>query len=415
MTAETVPTCDVAIVGGGPAGLSAAVELKRLGVGSVVVIERGRAAGGIPRHCGHSPFGMREFRRLLGGPEYAERLVARAVAAGVEIQTLTSVVSLAPGPHLVLSQPSGVSSLSARRVLIATGVREKSRAARLIGGTKPGGVLSTGALQGLVYMGGLAPFRRPVILGTELVSFSALLTCRHAGMRPAAMIEPNPRVTAWKGSSLLPRVLGVPLLLETTLNRIEGASSVTAVEVRDKSGRTSMIETDGVIVTGQFLPDASLLRESHLAIDPLSGGPEVDQFLRCSDPTYFAAGNLLRPVETAGWCWAEGRAAAHLIAKSLAGALPGPEPSRNLSIGSDALKYVVPQRIAPGASDGALRHIQVRVRRPARGTLSLVASGRDLWSRRIAALPERRILIPLDRLPCPLLEPATIVLKEELA
>lgn len=411
MTADPARTYDVAIIGGGPAGLSAAVELKRLGVVSVVVLEREGEAGGIPRHCGHYPFGMREFSRVLRGPDYAARLVERALSAGVEIRTRASVTSLRPGPQLDITSPDGLTTLRASRVLIATGVREKTRAARLIGGTKPGGVLSTGALQGLVYLDGLKPFSRPVVLGTELVSFSALLTCRHAGIKPVAMIEPNTRITAWRASRLLPGALGVPLMLESAITRIEGRTQVEAVEIADRSGRVSRLETDGVIVTGQFVPEASLLRDSHLAVDGMSGGPSVDQFFRLSDPAYFAAGNLLRPVETAGWCWAEGRAAARMIAGSLAGALPEAGPRAGLSLVGDALKYVVPQRLV--AASGAPRTLQVRVHRPARGTLSVVVSGRDVWSQRINALPERRILIPLDRLPLDLNGPVHIVFAED--
>jgi hypothetical protein len=325
------------------------------------------------------------------------------------------VTALKPGPHLLITSPNGLSAIDASRVLIATGVREKSRAARLIGGTKPGGVLSTGALQGIVYLDCLRPFRRPVILGTELVSFSALLTCRHAGIRPAAMIEPNSQITAWQSSSLLPRILEVPLLLETSLQRIEGRSFVTGVEVADRSGHTSMIETDGVIVSGQFLPEAGLLHESHLAVDALSGGPQVDQFFRLSDSSYFAAGNLLRPVETAGWCWAEGRAAARMIARSLEGMLPEPVPSVIVTISGDALKYVVPQRITMAPPDSAMRQLQVRVRRPVRGILSVVVEDRALWSQKIDALPERRILIPLNRLLPEMTGTASLVLTESTA
>lgn len=415
MKAELAPTYDVAIIGGGPAGLSAAAELKRLGVGSVIVLEREREAGGIPRHCGHYPFGMREFSRVLRGPDYAARLVNKAVHSGVDVLTQVAVTALQPGPRLAIATPNGVSTLTARRVLIATGVREKTRAARLIGGTKPGGIVSTGALQGLVYLDGIQPFLRPVVLGTELVSFSALLTCRHAGIEPVAMIEPGPRVTAWSASALLPRVLGIPVLLETAIARILGRAQVEAVEVSDRAGHLRTIETDGVIVSGQFVPEAALLRESHLMIDPVSGGPAVDQFLRLSDPDYFAAGNLLRPVETAGWCFAEGRDAARMIAQSLSGALPDPEKSINVTVSGDALKYVVPQRVLVGAAAGAMRHFQLRVTRPVRGALSIVVDGREVCSQKITALPERRILLSLDRLPADMNSAAKIVLTEDTA
>jgi len=390
---------DVAIIGAGPAGLSAAVELKRLGVASIVVLERESTAGGIPRHCGHSPFGMREFQRVLSGPDYAARLVAEAHTSGAGIMTETTVTALHPGPRLEITTPEGLSEITARRVLIATGTRERSRAARLIGGTKPGGVLSTGALQGLVYLDGVKPFHRPVVLGTELVSFSALLTCRHAGIKPAAMIEPNARITAWRASRLLPALLGVPVMLATEVTAVRGGTQVEAVEVRDRNGVTRTIEADGLIVTGDFVPEASLLAASHLQTSPATRGPEFDQLLRLSDPNYFAAGNLLRPVETAGWCWNEGRTAARMIARSLAGTLPDSKTRIAITATGDALKYVAPQRLAEDTADGGLRHLQVRVKRPVRGTLALVAGGRILWSRRISALAERRILVPIEPLP----------------
>jgi hypothetical protein len=300
-------------------------------------------------------------------------------------------------------------------VLVATGVREKSRAARLIGGTKPGGVHSTGALQGLVYLDGIRPFRRPVILGTELVSFSALLTCRHAGIKPVAMIEPNSRVTAWGAASLLPRLLGVPVMRDSALTRICGGSRVEAVEVRERHGKTRLIETDGVIVSGEFLPEATLLRDGHIAIDYLSGGPEFDQYLRLSDPDYFAAGNLLRPVETAGWCWAEGRAVARVIVRSLAGALPAPQAGLSLLVTGSALKYAVPQRVVVDAAGGAVRHLQLRVTKPVRGSIAISHEGRQVLSRRIAAQPERRILLPLDMLPRGLTGHAEITITEDTA
>jgi NADPH-dependent 2,4-dienoyl-CoA reductase/sulfur reductase-like enzyme len=413
MTIELPEACDVAIVGGGPAGLAAATELRASGVRNVVVLEREPEAGGIPRHCGHYPFGMRELHRVLRGPDYAARLVARARLAGVEIHTGITVTALRPSGTLELSTPQGLRQLSAQRVLLCTGVREKSRTARLIGGTRPGGVLSTGALQGMVYLKGIAPFRRPVILGTELVSFSALMTCRHAGIRPVAMIEAGSRTTARWPSQALPRVMGVQLMLNTELCAIHGDSRVEEVVIREADGTTRRIATDGVIVSGRFLPEASLLQASHLAVDRRSGGPRIDQFGRCSDPAFFAAGNLLRPVETAGWSWAEGRKAGRAIAASLAGRLPAPQGGLSLNVKGDALKYVLPHRLVPGgAPETAVTRIQMRVTRAARGRLRLLVDGAEVWSRRFASLPERRIDLPLSLLPAGAEGTAEFILEE---
>jgi len=381
---------DVIIVGSGPAGLGAATTLRGHGH-SVTVLDREPQAGGIPRHCGHYPYGLREFRRLLKGPAYAARLTATALVTGVQIRTNTTVTALHPGPRLSITGPDGASEISAKAILLATGTRESSRAARLIGGTKPGGILSTGALQGMVYLAHQRPFQNPVILGTELVAFSAIMTCRHLGIRPVAMIEPGARTTAPLPTAIYPRLHGIPLHLNTTLDAIHGSTQVTGVTLRQGS-RIWDQPCDGVIISGQFRPDNALLTTSHLTMDPATLGPEVDQFGRCSDPGYFAAGNLLRAVETAGYCWAEGRAIGHAIARALSGDLPS-GPDHKITTSGHALKYALPQRLSPG-TDAALPVLQLRVTQAIRGQITLTTNGQST-AHQINALPERRITLPL--------------------
>ncbi|RYH09641.1 NAD(P)/FAD-dependent oxidoreductase [Tropicimonas sp. IMCC6043] len=382
---------DVAIIGGGPAGLSAAAELKRLGVASVLVLERDSEAGGVPRLCGHSPFGFREFHRPMFGPAFARALVARAREAGADIRPATTVTSLGPGPRLTVTSDEGVAEIAARAVLVATGAREASRAERLIGGSKPGGVMVTGALQGLVYGAGARPFRRPLILGTELVSFSAILTCRHASIRPVAMVEPSERIVARAPSGLLPQVLGIPLYLATDIAEIRGGERVEAVVLATATGDVT-IETDGVVVTGRFRPESTLARLGGLEIDTHTGGPSVDTCGRSSEPGFYAAGNILRPVETAGRCWEEGRAVARAIARDLAA--PAADRGATVTLAEGPLRYVMPQRLS---SDGppALNELQLRADRPARGRLSLRAEGREILGHKVSVRPERRIRIPL--------------------
>lgn len=383
------------IVGAGPAGLSAAVTLRRMGVERVVVLDREATPGGIPRHCAHPPYGLREFGWIMTGPTYARRLVAAARAAGAEIRAATTVTALRPGPAVEVTSDAGRATIRARAVLLATGVRESTRAQRLIGGTRPGGVLSTGALQGMVHLAGVLPFRRPAILGSEMVAFSALMTCRAHDIRPVAMIEPGARTVARWPAALLPRALGIPLMLNTTVAAIEGGARVEGLCVQTPRG-PRRLAADGLIVSGGFRPEGALLPGSHLTRDPGTGGPEVDPHGRLSDPAFFAAGNLLHPVETAGWCWNEGRRVARSIVLGLRGALPlpAPDPAGGRIALRGPLAYVTPRRIcAPG--DAALDRLILRMARPARGRLSLRVDGHEIAGSTLDARPERRLFLPL--------------------
>lgn len=399
---------EIIVVGGGPAGLAAATLLSQAGR-RVMVLEREVEAGGIPRHCGHYPFGLREFHRLLRGPDYAARLRASALAAGVMIRSRTTVTALLPGGVIEATDDAGPATLSAGAVLLATGVRETSRAARLIGGVKPGGVMSTAALQGMVYLNQQRPFQRPVILGTELVAFSALLTCRHAGIRPLAMIEPQGRVTVRKPSQGLALLMGVPIHLSSEISAIHGRARVEGVTIATPDGALTL-PADGVIVSGGFRPEAALLCASHLEVDPASGGPVVDRWGRLSDPAYFAAGNLLRGVETAGWCWSEGRRTAHAILASLEGRLPPPGGAR-LTLAHPALRLALPQVIGATGSDAPHGRLQVRLEKPIKGQLRLMQGTKVLAAAHVDSLPERRLSLPLPAVQD--FEPMTLMIEEQ--
>jgi len=392
-----VETRDVVIVGAGPTGLAAAVRLKKLGIDDLVVLERETEAGGIPRHCGHTGFGLREFGRLMTGPAFARRAARDAEAAGVELRLGTAVTALAAGGTLDVATPQGPARLRARRVLLATGVRETPRPPRLVSGTRPWGVMTTGALQQLVYLKGLRPFARAVIVGSELVSFSAILTLRAGGMRPVAMIEPGARITARRPGDLVARyILGVPVLTETRLHAIHGGNRVEGVVVEDRHGH-HRIDCDGVIFTGRFLPESAIMSRDVLDFDPGTGGPAVDQTWRCSDPAYYACGNLVHPVETAGRCYREGLAAAQAIAADLAGPC-APDAARVTVELDGALRYLCPQVVTLPAASAPRWRFNARAAREASGRLALLADNSALWSRHVHALPERRLTVPADAL-----------------
>jgi len=310
---------DVAIIGAGPTGLSAAIKLKESGIKRVIVLEREPEAGGIPRHCGHPPFGIREYFRILNGPAYAKRLVKNALQSGVEIALKTSVTTLKPHGYLDIVSPEGTEQLHAKRVLLATGTRETPRSARFISGNRPLGICNTGTLQSMIYLKKMIPFRSPVIVGTEIVSFSALLTCKKAGIKPVEIIEENQKTSVAWPLHYAARVFGIPLHLNTQIINIMGKNRVSALQVIDKKENSRTIECDGILFTGQFTPESSLARMSHLQLEPQTGIPVTNQLYCCSDPAYYATGNLVHnPVKVAGKCWKKGQIVAESIIQDLA-------------------------------------------------------------------------------------------------
>lgn len=394
----------VLIVGAGPAGLAAAAVLADAGL-RVTLAERQAQAGGLPLTCGHSPFGWREFRRLLSGPAYAARLIDQAMGAGASLRLSTSVADIAPDGAVTLTSGAGLERLRPDRILLATGAREASRAERLLPGERPLGVLTTGALQDMWFRHGARPFRRPVILGSELVAMSAILTCRQAGAPPLALLEPAGQLIARAPFRWLPRATGLPVHTGVTITDLVAHQGRLAAIRFTAGGQEQEIAADGLVLTGAFRPEAGLARLAGLAIDPATQGPVVDARGRSSNPRIHVAGNALRGVETAGWCWEEGRAVARALLDDLA--RPGPA-GHPLTLGP-GLAWVLPQHLAP---EPALA-LQLRASRPIRGrVLARDAQGRILLALPVTSAPERRILLPM----APLLaldQPLTLSLEAE--
>jgi thioredoxin reductase len=366
-------SADVAIVGGGPAGLAAAVALRRAGAGSVVVLEREAQAGGIPRHAHHPGFGLRDLRRVLDGPAYARRWAELAERAGADVRVSTQATGWTPDGALEVTSPGGRATLAARAVVLATGCRERPSSARLVAGTRPEGVMTTGTLQRLVYLEGRRLEGRAVVVGAEHVSFSALQTLSHAGARAVAMTTEHVRHQSVPGAGLL----APQLLTRTALAAIHGTERVEAVDLRDAdTGALATSACELVILTADWIPDHELAVLAGAALDPGTRGPVVDAGGRTTRPGVFAAGNVLRGAEPADVAALEGRHVAAAVAEHLAGA-PWPERHAMLRC-AEPLHW-----IAPGAITGP--------QQPARGRW-LLRAREDLRDARVELAQDGRVV-----------------------
>jgi len=336
---------DVAIVGGGPAGLTAAAALAR--DLKVVVLERENEAGGIPRHSDHPGYGIRDMKRFLSGPEYARRLVRQA--AGATIRTNTMVTGWLGRHTLEVTSPRGREELTARAVVLATGARERPRPARLIPGDRAAGIYTTGHLQNVVHLKHGKVGRRAVVVGAELVSYSAVLTLKHAGCQTVLMTSRYSVPESYALFNLAGRtpLLGTHVATRSRLTRIIGKPAVEAVEIEDlDTGVRRIVECDTVVLTGDWIPDHELARSAGLDLDPGSLGPIVDTALRTSRPGVFAIGNLLHPVDTADIAALDGRHVAAHVRAHLAG---HPPDLGGISVAVEApLRWIAPTVLRPG-------------------------------------------------------------------
>jgi L-2-hydroxyglutarate oxidase LhgO len=387
-------SADVLIVGSGPAGLAAALELKKLGIKDVVVAERESEAGGIPRMCGHIGFGLRDFHQVLTGPNYARKYGEMAEKAGIKIArdtTITGWNNTAEDGWSSLSytSPDGLGKIEAKSVLLATGVRERPRAARLVPGHRPQGVFTTGSLQRFVYEHHLPVGKRAVIIGAEIVSLSVVTTLLHAGVNVLNMVTELPRHQLYLPLFLPAKIFYADLLARTSIltnkrvTNILGRQRVEGIEVTDLgSGKTEVIECDTVVFTGDWIPENELARRGDVETGRPSFGPQVDSLFRTSQQGIFAAGNLLRGVETADWAALEGRRAARSMARYLENS--GWSASR-LEVQPEApFAWICPNVLSQDVRVEVFRFWSKEFRK--NGTLQLKQGARVLYERKIGWL-----------------------------
>lgn len=343
---EHVPTV---VVGGGPSGLAAATGIADRTDGDVLVLEREHETGGIPRHSDHPGYGLRDLQRFVSGPVYARRLSATAREAGVRLETGAQVTGWLGPRELLVTSPRGRRVVSADAVVLATGARERPRPARMVPGDRPAGVLTTGQLQNLVHLHRGEVGTRAVVVGGELVSWSAAVTLRDAGCRTVAMTTTYARSEAYLAFRVLGRVaLRVPVRARTRLISVHGKRRVEGVVVEHlDTGERETIACDTVVTTGDWVPDHELVRLAGLELDPHTRGPVVGGDLRTSGHGIFAVGNLVHPVDTADAAALDGRYVAAVVAAWLSSGEHPAAPAIQVRPGP-GFRWVTPQRLAPG-------------------------------------------------------------------
>lgn len=381
---------DVIIIGAGPSGLAAARSLLEQGIKNVLLIERESEAGGVPRHCRHPTFGLLTYFRPMKGHQWASRNLDY-VQGKYEIRTNTTVINIKPAGEIDISSNLGHETLRGKRIIIATGVRETPRHARLVSGLRPQGVLTTGALQQFIYLRKLKPGLQPVIVGSELVSFSAIWTLRHAGIKALALIDEHTRPIAFRPSTIFARLMGVKLHLGAHVTNINGDKRVESIEFQDNTGKKHLLPCDSIIFSGKFIGEYTLIRNSHLLYEAASGRPIFDQHGKCSDPCYFVTGNMTHPADMGDQCYQEGLRVGRFVAQSL---IISEQPGFTIPITLENIFRISAPNIITCTEKTSMKiTLNVRVNQEYTGDVVVYSGERELYRKRHRCMPERRVLL----------------------
>jgi NADPH-dependent 2,4-dienoyl-CoA reductase/sulfur reductase-like enzyme len=297
--------CDVLIVGGGPSGLALAAQLRSKQALNVRVLERESSAGGVPRHSFHPGYGIRDLHRFMSGPNYAKYYSDIAERSGVQVSLNTSAWDWANEKTLVVSSPAGVEEISAEKIVLATGARERPRNARLVPGSRPKGIFTTGSLQQAVYLQKQAIGTKAVIIGSEHVSYSAIMTLKHANVKTIAMVEESHRTQSFHAVSTATRIFyKYKFYSDSKLVNISGKERVTAVTIK-RNNSTFTVSCDTIVFTGNWIPDNELARRGAIICDAGTKSPVVNNNFETSRSDVYAIGNLLLPIKSADQCVVE--------------------------------------------------------------------------------------------------------------
>jgi len=349
-----VETCDVAVIGGGPAGLAAALGARRAGAGTVLLVERERTLGGILNQCVHDGFGLFLYNETLSGPEYAERLIEDVVREPIKVATGAMVLDLAPDRVLKVNSRAGYRLVRAGAVVLAMGCRERTREMIEIPGTRPAGIFTAGSAQNLVNLQNLRIGREIVILGSGDIGLIMARRLTFEGLAVKSVFE----ILPWP-SGLERNVrqclmdFGIPLELGSTVVEIRGRDrieSVVVAKVDDRltpvAGTERVIPCDTLLLSVGLIPENELSKRAGVELSPLTGGAVVDETLMTSVPGVFSCGNVLHIHDVADRASFEGFVAGESAARHAAGEKAAGATVR-VAAGPN-IKYALPQLLTAG-------------------------------------------------------------------
>ncbi|HHW08362.1 MAG TPA: FAD-dependent oxidoreductase [Firmicutes bacterium] len=363
---QTTCACDVAVVGGGPAGLAAALGAKEGGAARVVLFDREKEAGGILWQCIHAGFGLHHFKEELTGPEYAQRFLDQARAAGVEIMTETFVLGIDADRRVrTLSPAHGMQVWECKAVVLAMGARERTRPAIHTPGTRPAGVMTAGLAQKLVNIMGFLPGRRAVILGSGDIGLimARRLTLEGVEVEGVYEIMPHPGGLNRNIVQCL-HDYDIPLHLSTTVSWVHGRDRVEGVTVTPVDSRLQpvpgakgrFISCDTLLLAVGLIPENELSLQTGLALDPATGGPVVSSTMETTVPGIYACGNVLHIHDLVDYVTEEAMVAGWYAA----GAVDGRRPDTIRLVRGPGIASCVPHTLSNRVEREQVIYLRVR-------------------------------------------------------
>lgn len=353
---------EIVIIGGGPAGLAAAIAAYDAGCRSILILERDNQLGGILNQCIHNGFGLHTFGEELTGPEYAARFARQVLDRGIAYKLNTMVLSIGGDKKITaVNRTDGLIEIEATAIILAMGCRERSRGALNIPGFRPAGIYSAGTAQRLVNIEGFLPGRRVVILGSGDIGLIMARRMTLEGAKVLVVAELMPYSGGLKRNIVqCLNDFGIPLKLSHTVVDIQGRERVTGVTIAEVGpdrkpipGTEIHYDCDTLLLSCGLLPENELSRGMGVTISPVTNGPVVDESLQTNIPGVFAAGNVLHVHDLVDFVSEEAAAAGRAAVRYLAN---GPQDrGREIPITFEGgPRYTVPASIDPKRVEGDL-------------------------------------------------------------